>query len=103
KERGMNSRQLMAGAVGLAMTFLVAGAQVAPASVIASFDNNTDGNPFRTSLVNGGTSAGGELTDPDFNGGTAFTVTIANPRTGVDITTAASPDFTKATTRTFGA
>lgn len=75
----------------------------AAGAVTVSFDNNTASNPFRTSVSNNSTSFGGAVTDPAYNGGAATTLTFANPRTGVGITTPTSPNFATATTSFFGA
>ncbi len=98
----MVSKRLIAGFIGF--TLSAAGAvQVAPAAIVVSFDNNTEGNPFRSGVVNSSTSFGGSVTDPDYNGGTSVTLSFSAPLTGVNVTTPANPDFTGASTSFFGA
>jgi len=61
--------------------------------------NNWTSYPFNG--VAGGTGFTGAITAPE-NGGTAATMTFANPKSGVNITDPANPDFTSAVASTFG-
>lgn len=51
--------------------------------------------------VAGGTSFSGAVVAPE-NGGTAATLTFANPKSGVDVTTPSAPNFAAAVASTFG-
>jgi len=53
-------------------------------------------------VTSGLTTFSGTVTDPAYNGGTAASFTFANPKIGVDVSVAASPNFTPATASTFG-
>lgn len=61
--------------------------------------NNWTSYPFNG--VAGGTGFVGGIVSPE-NGGTPATMTFANPKSGVNVTNPAAPDFTGAVTSTFG-
>ncbi|MEZ0217898.1 MAG: cellulase family glycosylhydrolase [Rariglobus sp.] len=61
--------------------------------------NNWTAYPFNG--VAGGTGFTGALVAPE-NGGTAATMTFANPKSGVTVTTQSAPDFATAVASTFG-
>ena len=75
----------------------VAFAGVSQGAAIINFDSNVSTNPFSQAYINGQTSFSGSVTD----GAMTATLTFADPKTGVVVTTPAAP--TGGAASTFGA